>query len=370
MDSVVYHRVEVENNKDSYSAFDELQFFLQAEGRALLRNSVRVEGILTVTKNSPAAPLSKTDNIFIDHNIGIHSVVDNLNVEIQNAGLIENYSDYPKYAKTVKVASTDNNDTHSLKDDIELISPTKNIARKTLVGNKPTNTQATSADRQDPSFSFKPICCLNNMSDNLSFQKTGYVKLSLTLGRVGSVLYGRNVDSNTNYTLSDVRLTFQSVPDRNPGAQVQMRTVLSLKNTIQSQLSNTMSKVPAVCDGVSCVFLKSSRENNLISCNTNLDRLSGIDEVQFLFSDSTSQYVSYVIDDYGEMIDRFVDSVNDTGHNMLNVNKNVMNFGIGLRFPPVDLSNQKFNIQIRSDNNSLSSDPHVIYMYFKSFVSL
>ena len=48
--SILYHRVEVENNKSSYSSFDELQFFLQAEGRALLRNSVRVEGVLICHK--------------------------------------------------------------------------------------------------------------------------------------------------------------------------------------------------------------------------------------------------------------------------------------------------------------------------------
>jgi Flp pilus assembly secretin CpaC len=70
------------------------------------------------------------------------------------------------------------------------------------------------------------------------------------------------------------------------------------------------------------------------------------------------------------MLDLFVNSLRNSGHNMINVNHNNSNFGIGLSFPPVDLSNQKFNIQINSETNSLNTNPYIIYQYFHSFVSI
>ena len=36
--------------------------------------------------------------------------------------------------------------------------------------------------------------------------------------------------------------------------------------------------------------------------------------------DSTNEYISYVLDDLGEMTERFVDSLVNTGHNQVNAN--------------------------------------------------
>ena len=371
MNSVVYHQVEVENSKASYSEFDTLDFYLNAEGRALMKNSVRIEGRLNITKDNGAGvdvPVVGTDNIFIDNMVGAESIIDITTTEFQNAGLVENFNEYSRYYKMVKVGETCLEDAHSGLDICELITPSEQTTQNFICGNQPTGSDRTAGDQLSPSFSIKPKICLNRMSDDLSFSKSGFIKVSITLSKLGAVLYGEDVNNLNKYNISDVRLKFKSVPDVNN--QVQMRTTLSLKSSINSQLSNTMAKVPAVCDGVSCVFIRQDRENTLKDCNTMLDRLHGIDELQFLFSDSTSQYISYVINDKGEMLDRFVESLVNTGHNQINANKNNMNFGVGLSFPPVDLSNQKFNIQIKSRFTNLNTSPFIINMYFHSFISL
>ena len=371
MNSVVYHRVEVENSKASYSEFDTLDFYLNAEGRALMKNSVRIEGVLNVTKDNGAGadvPLVIGDDVNIDNMLGVGAVVDIVTTEFQNAGLVENFNEYQRYAKMVKVAETSKNDSHSALDFCELVTPSEKVTHNLLCGNKPKGADRTADETLNPSFSFKPRICLNRMSDNLSFGKSGFIKVSITLSKVGQVLYGKDVNNLNKYNISNVTLKFKSVPDVNN--QVQMRTTLSLKSSINSQLSNTMAKVPAVCDGVSCVFIRQDRENTLKDCNSMIDRLHGIEELQFLFSDSTSQYISYVISDRGEMTDRFIDSLVNTGHNQVNSQDNNMNFGIGLSFPPVDLSNQKFNIQIKSKFSNLNTSPYIINMFFHSFISL
>ena len=366
--SILFHRSEVENSKSSYSQHDTLDFFINAQSRALMKNSVRIEGELSITKNSPAAKIEITDDINLDNVIGIHSVVDSVSVEFGNVGLVEQFSEYQRYVKMTEIGERDVNDYHSGKKMCELITPSERGTQSLTVGFTNLNNSAVAGDARNVDWSFKPSISLNKMSDDLSFSKSGQIRLSLTLGKVSSVLYGTGCDANTNYTLSNVRVVYKTVEDAmNP---VEMRTILNLKSSINSQLSNTMSKVPAVVDGVSCCFLRQDKENDVKDCNSSMDVLPGINELQFLFQDSTSEYISYVIDKKSEMVDLFVNSLRNSGHNQVNSNSSQMNFGIGLSFPPVDLSNQKFNIQINSKHSTLSQVPYIIYQYFHSFVSV
>jgi len=376
MSKILFHRVEVENAKSSYVPHDDLTFFLNAEGRALMKNSVRVEGVIAIRKGNGADTnanrIELTDDINIDNVIGINAIVDSCSVELGNIGLVEQFTEYSRYCKMSEIGEKDENDYHSGVAMAELKTPSEKGTQALIVGYTNDNTGATDDEKRDMDFSFKPRLCLNKMSDDLSFQKSGQIKLSLTLNRVNQVLYGINVNSGSNtgttYYIKNLRVVFKSVPDEMN--DVEMRTILSLKSSIDSQLSNTQSRVPAVVSGVSCCFLRQNKENDAKECNTSMDVLEGISELQFLFQDSTSQYISYVIDSKAEMIDKFIESLENSGHNQVNSNKNIMNFGIGVSFPPVDLSNQKFNIQINSNFSTLSSTPYIIYQYFHSFVSV
>lgn len=364
----MYHRAEVENSKNSYTEHDNLDVFLNAEGRALKANSVRIQGVLSVTKTAGNTRIANTDDIQLDNAVGVHALVDIISVEMANVGMVEQYSEYSRYVKMKNIANDDLNDYHSGLNLAEYRAPSEKASQALLTGFTSAASSATADDVKDQDFSFKPMCCLNAMSGDVSFAKTGAIKLSITLNKVAQVLYGTDVDANTKYTLSDVRVSYRTVPDVDQ--PVSMDRVLSLKSSINSKFSNTLAKVPAVVRGVSCCFMKQSRENDLVECNQAMDVLQGIKEVQFVFQDSTSQYISYPLRDKGQIIERFVESLGGKGHNQVNANNNQMNFGIGLSFPPVDLSNQKFNIQINSDMASLSTTPYIIYQYFHSSIQV
>lgn len=371
MSSIVYHRSEVENSKDFYTEYDDLVFFMNAEGRALMKNSVRLECEVRVLKDDAGTDVRiiPADEIFMDNSVGMHSVIDNVNCEFQNVGSVEQINQYSRMVKMTEVATRDRNDYHSGLDICELKSPLEETTQALLCGSKSSATSATDAlDFIDNDTSFKPKMCLNKMSGDLSFDKTGYIKVSIKLEKVANVLYGKDVANTNKYQLRNVRLAYKSVP--NNSNQVQMRTILNLKSTISSTLSNTQARVPSVCDGVSCCFMEASKENVLKECSTSMDVLSGVSSVQFLFNDSTSKYVSWVLDSRAEVLSNFVKSLRDSGHNQVNSNNDENNYGIGLAFPPTDLSNQKFNIQINTDHANISTNPYIIYMYFHSFVSL
>ena len=374
---VIFHRAEVENNKQSYQENDDLVFFLNVNNRALMKNSVRLEGELCIRQGTGADVLANriitTDDIYIDNVIGVNSIISNISCDFQKVGLVEQFSDYSRYVKMSEIGEKDTNDYHSGQSLCELVSPSEQGTQSLLGGYTSLSSGAVAGDRKDIDFSFKPRMCLNKMNDDLSFTKTGQIKLSLRLNAVNQTLYGKDCfvsgsNTGTTYYIKNVRLLYKSVPDEMNN--VMMKTILSLKSSINSQLSNTSASPSAIVSGVSCCFLRQDKENDLVECATSMDMLSGINELQFIFQDSTSEYISYVIDTKSEMLDKFIESLEHGGHNQVNSNRNLMNFGIGLTFPPTDLSNQKFNIQINTKFNTLSTTPYSMYQYFHSVVSI
>jgi len=67
---------------------------------------------------------------------------------------------------------------------------------------------------------------------------------------------------------------------------------------------------------------------------------------------------------------RYIDSFRSTGHQQMSLDKFRTNtgFGIGLNFQGfIDLSNQRFGLQLESDINN--TKPMNVYMYFHSLIS-
>ena len=122
---------------------------------------------------------------------------------------------------------------------------------------------------------------------------------------------------------------------------------------------------------VSCSFQPQEEENTFKNNNLQLSKVPNLQQTQFLFNDSTNTLISYLIKTNQEVTQRFIDSFMDTGRNSLSTQKLANNngFGLGLDLGQiVDLSNQKFSIQLTSGIES--SVPFIIYMYFHSFVEL
>ena len=93
---------------------------------------------------------------------------------------------------------------------------------------------------------------------------------------------------------------------------------------------------------------------------------------KFIFNNSNSEYVSYIIDSQQEAVKRAIDSLKDSGHNQVNgtaldTNQHLIH---GLSFGEmIDLSNQRFSIQIDAPLGVSSANPMILYAYFHSLVS-
>ncbi len=368
--SVLYHQVEPQAKQTVYKSFDNVDFVINVgEGRALLKNSVRILGDLKV--NSTGATRS-TGGIGWDINAGAHCFIDSVQVSMDNAGLVENIQHYPRYVSMVGHATDDRLDNLNSDRQCELKAHIQ-VANEILGQGIGTYVEGTGVATlpEDVDFSIKPVCGLNRMTGgDLAESVSGSVTLTCNLARDVVALYGREQVAGSNYELSNLRVTFRSVMAPAKPEKVMMRTINAVKSNLLSGSGTISVNVPAVCSGVSMSFIDTAREGAIVHNSYALETPQGLTEVQYLFNDATNSLVTYVIQDRSEMLERFISSLENTGHNQVakDTFRSNQGFGLGLSFDSlVDLSKNRFTVQIQSGANNR---PSTAFLYFHSSVMM
>ena len=366
MESVMYHRVIPENLKDSYVEFDQVDFLLGFENRKMVVGSLRLEGELVVQQ--AAAGITASADVTIDHLVGAHSFCETWTTSIRGGNIIENLTEYPRYVKMAMTATSGRSDMNNANHVCELKAPTGKIVNQILQGVSPK--VSSGAQKLNPDFSIRPLIAVNSGSGSISHKKSGDVRISVQLVRNNGAIFGNDA-SAPSYSLQNLRMTFKSIPEDNDDKTVVLKTKLNIKQSIQSSFSNIQTKVPAVATAVSVSFQEQKLENTARNNNLRLDKIPNLKTTQFLFNDATNTLITYQIKNQVEVLQRYIDSFMDTGRNFVSL-ANVANnnaFGIGLDLGgAIDLSNQKFSLQVDSDLSS--STPLIAYMYFHSFIEL
>ena len=366
MESVMYHRVIPENLKTSYVEFDQVDFLLGFENRKMVVGSLRLEGELVVKQAN--ADITASADVTIDHLVGAHSFCETWTTSIRGGNIIENLTEYPRYVKMAMTATAGRSDMNNANHVCELKAPTGKIVNQILQGVSPK--VSSGGQKLNPDFSIRPLIAVNSGSGTISHKKSGDVRISVQLVRNNGAIFGNDA-SAPSYELQNLRMTFKSVPEDNSDKPVVLKTKLNIKQSIQSSFSNIQTKVPAVATAVSVSFQEQALENTARNNNLRLDKIPNLKTTQFLFNDATNTLITYQIKNQVEVLQRYIDSFMDTGRNFLSL-QNVINnnaFGIGLDLGgAIDLSNQKFSLQV--DSELSSANPLIAYMYFHSFIEL
>jgi hypothetical protein len=368
MSNVIFHSVEPESNKASgFNEFDTIDFLLSTD-RNLVRNSVRLEGKLLVEKTS-GQRATYTDRIYMKPQVGAHSIIEGVRVEV-NGSVIQNVkSNYSRLVCMKETATKAPNDYYSGASLCELKAPSVDCAIAFACGESDNTDQAQAFSDLD--FSFKPDICLNNMSDNLQMSRVNNeVRVSLNLARNANVLCGIGATTGSQYTITDLRLTFTTVPP-SPVPQVSMDSVVDIKSVLQSANANISTRVPSIVSGVSISFLKQSKENQNHFEADALEKPPNIKSVQFLINDATNQMIQYEQKDYGEFLDGYLESLENMGVHQVNANtvKGNQVYGLGQKFgSAIDLSQSKFSVNLTSDVSN--TNQYIMFLFFHSKISL
>lgn len=374
---IVYHSVDPQNLKTTYTSFDQCDFLLSYEGRSLELGSVRIEAELEVSVGGElfgTTGTSQNQLVYMDSFTGAHAVVEQISTDVGGT-MVETVPDYPRLVKAVTTATQSQTDMFNSGNVCELKAPCMEIAREILMGeHTPIDTGTAADNRINPDFSIRPMCSLNKAVGVLPYRKSGDVRVTINLARAADVLFGRDVAATSTYVLRNLRCTFRSVPDQGPkfDQEIVMQRHLALKQNIASTQANLQMKVPAVCDSFLCTFLPQSEVGQNAPNVLALARPPGISEVQYMFNDAANQYITYRLTDQVEWLGRYLDAFrNADGTNAAKLGNVYSNqvFGLGLDFGgSIDLSRQKLSIAINSAVTN--NDPYAAYLFFSSVLTL
>tara|TARA_R110000787_G_scaffold102094_3_gene207876 strand:+ start:1624 stop:2796 length:1173 start_codon:yes stop_codon:yes gene_type:complete len=381
------HEVQPEVILDSYGEFNNVDMFLTFEGRKMLFNSVRIlfdveiEGLVGLDNTTTAK------NLFYNHSAGGHAFVESIETQVRGSS-VESLQEYARYVVMKTSSTKSSSDLCNGSSACEGKAPSNRLTNYLLRG-YPSGYLSEGATGQGTvgtypnsittplDVSFKPDICLNNSPNtSISYRKVGEqpVRLSIRLARNFSALYGADMGSAVSYKLTNLRVTFASVmDDGTDDPETLFRCKNNIKASFTGNFANIQAIVPAPANAVSISFQPQGNENQALLDNYQMYAPPDVRKVQFLFNDSTSQYISYVLENREEILDRAIESFSDTGGNEAQLYKLVGNNGymLGLNFGEyVPFQNgQKFNLQLTSSIGT-QAIPYIAYMYFHTLVVL
>lgn len=375
------HQVEPLAVKSSYGENEIVDFVLDFEGRAMELNSIRLNGSIKVCDAGNNRIVAQ--DVVLSKSCGVHSVISSVTTEIQNGGVIENIgSDYSRMVKTVSSATLYDGDYCMSNFVCEGRSNAYVANQAVSQGQVAVKAGANNSNTiKDFEFSIKPMICLNQATGgSLSYQKSGSIRLSFNLEKnlkalsgqdCGTVGAGGYASNGMKYLLSNLKVSFYSMPDDGSNNPITMKTSQIVKSVISSASANVSSKVPLMCSGVSCSFLSQAKENSFNDDTNALEQPENVRQVQFLFNNASNQYVSYALDSEEQILSKGIESIANTGHNQASLNALRTNDGylLGVSFDDiVDLTNQNFNIQLTSDISV--ANPFLFYQIFHGVSNL
>ncbi len=372
MNNLTYHESSPENNNQAgFTEFSSVDFVLDAPSRKLLKNSIRLEAVVQVSASTGARVLPAND-VKLDNKLGGHAFIESCVVSMpMSKGVVQNAQEYSRYVAQIATASYEKNDYFCSDLQAEMRGALEwngRVAVQQIASDNTTGNQ----DPQDPTFSIKPLICLNSSTGgNYSFNDNGMIRLSFNLAKVHHALFGGDCKNDSSYVLTDMRVRYMTIPEDGAKDKMIMNSYSMIKNSISSNSANISVRVPSnAVGGVSINFLEQARESSLTENYNALMPYPRFQEVNYGFADSSSQFISYTITDLGDALHKGVESLKRGGANEVNMSAYHANKGyiLGLDFNGeyIDLSSNKFSMNLKSSSSNLPA--HLVYLYFHTLL--
>ncbi len=359
----LFHSVIPDNNIDAgYSEFDVVDFTLSFPGRMVSLNNIRISGTLQVSDEN--GDDVQVQHVQFDQLVGAHALFSAFQTQVMGQ-TIDNIFEYPRLVKMITSASENGADMNMGSNVCELKAPCPSVAEEMLRHEK-VPIQHTVNVQREGDFSIKPVFALNQVYGDrafLSYSKSGDVRITATLNRNNSALFGISVVDGYSYNIGELRCEFMSYPDDGDMSPVLHKNRQILKQSLESGTAQLNFNYPMVASTVYGSFLLQANENDPPSNNQALMKPPAVEELMFFWNNTTNEYVSYVMRSQAEIIDYAIDAVGTTGRNSASVYKLAQNNGYlcGVRMDEmIDLSRTKISMVLNSSINNTT--PFLFYL--------
>jgi len=407
--SVVYNEVQPENNSpDGFTENQTISFVIKGDGMKMVKNSMRLDFEIDCCSTFVGVGAGNTlvrqdTKIGINNKIGAHAFIGEISTETATLGVLETISDYNRVANVISCAtmSEEMNYTQTAQAEgrqsvvdagryvVQATAPNAMLGTRTPAGGSLAQKQAaqtlqldndlrpgTAFDKTDPAkFTIKPLVALNRaIGDDVSLARLGFIRVEFTLSRSQVALYGGEATGNAGYVMRNPRLRYMSYPDDGKQGKVMMNTVVSLRSTANSQFHNVQARVPLQnASGVVLTYIDQGRARNTREDSIALEQYPRLDRLEYLFSDNNQKYIQYPIEDKETMVKLGVQALSESGLHQSTLNRVEANQGTihGLSFQSfIDLTKQKFSVQLTSSSVNIAQNPVEIHLMFMGMLEL
>lgn len=369
-DQIRYHEVLPQNLQSQYNPNSQVEFIIDCPvGRSIELGSICLQGDYHVNETGATRATGK---VKFDGLTGAHGLFSSFTTTMDNGGVMETLTNYPRYVRQKTETQMTPNDMFSAGKVCELCCADDTISIAYNNGLLISNDGQTNLI-DDVDFNVKPDICINKTLTNLPQSSTGRINLVAILERTTGFIFGKTVDNNYNHYVKDLRLQFRSVPSLKTDLQqtkgkLQMFTVQSQKATISSNRSNISVSAPDIVSSVFCSFIEQAREYTPTFNNVNTSLIRNMESVRFLMNDSQSNNIVYEQTSYDEILKNYARTMSDGKHN--SINQNVISdgngFGVGQSMSgAVSLLNNKLDIEINS-SSVLPSNQYTVFIFMNS----
>ena len=377
--TVLEHIVRPLENQSSYEEFTNLNFVLGFAGRKMLPNTVRLNGRLKVLVGNPSAQLKAGDaDVFLDPDVASHSVIQTISTSTSNQGNLEALDNYGRYVKIVQNAMTTAPDQHDSRNACELRCGSLSVMRDLLEGEKVKGVAQPNPNTQEPtSFSLEPLFILNSVSSldgnapAVRHNTTGDIRVSIRTAPNNTVFFGVGADVNTKYQLSDLFITFNSIPDDGEQGKLLLRPKYSIKQTAQSSLFNFSANAPINATSATVSYITQSDESNINANSFRLERPLEVSRLQYLLNDQSNVLLTYPLEEQETILEEGLSSVAEVRDNQASLSNLYANNSYlqGLRFgDTINLAMNKFGFNL--DSQISNSAPMTCFVHFHGLLPL
>jgi hypothetical protein len=326
-----------------YLPNDTVDFLLDFAGREIVKNSIRISGNLVVTQGE--AVVNATQDIYFDAKTGCHGLFQQYIVSSSDK-VIQNFQSAPRWLAMME----------SAKNSAITCGGTLDHAAA-LQCAKDEDTQIIMAGGK--SFSVKPYIGINNSSANLPYSKFGQIKITCLVSSITQFLFGDNVNANTAFYLTDLQLSYRTVPEVTVGPVV-MEVITTIKQTVSSQQNQLSVICPNASSAIALSFVPLATENALTAKYTRMSQLPAVKRVESSYNDITvGVSLQFALENPQEISLNYLMAMGWDGITSQTVDGDY--YGIGFDFGDRVLPNTKIGVYIESEIASA----YAAYMYFK-----
>ena len=389
--SAQYRSIYPQSQQLTYLSNQNSDFYLNLENEKLVPGTLRLEGLCAVYSNlGSTTAVTSQQNIHYDPVSGYHGLCRDITTEFENQGVIENLQNYPRLVHAMKLCT----------DAIESFGTE---TRNSIEGCLPNiSTTAGSLEglggklESSVPFSLPLHICLNAASGPIPSSVTGQMRLRIRWAPDDEFLCGADyVTGTSGYSLSEVKLTYQVIPDDGPGGAqrepVTMEIYSSYRANIDSNSQNVSTFVPGLCDSVHMTFIKvadetTSTKNYLAAqplpgqpplgydnVGVTIDNY-GIERLYYAINDTDTALVGFTMESREEIMRNGIRSFNPSVNRYATLDRKLREpeadgYVAGIPFGGlVDFTKNKFAVDIQSQCSN--SNQYACYLHFRQRANL